>query len=61
MIEHEIKVSAVDYAVRLDMDCTRRDCGKDYAELRSIILSLGAFRAFEWLEKNGYKVVEDAD
>ena len=59
MIEHEIKANAVNYSVSLDMDCTARDCGYGYAVERSTVLSLGAFRAFEWLENNGYKVVKN--
>lgn len=58
MIDHVDICKAADYAANLDMDFTKRDNSKEYAELRGIHLSLGAFRAFEWLEKNGYEVVK---
>lgn len=59
MIEFSIKKQAAAYAALLDKECTARDCGLDYADIRETQLSLGAFRAFEWLEKNGYKVVPE--
>jgi hypothetical protein len=48
MITHEEKCKAADWVA---FDQTPKD-----NEHRKTLLSLGAFRAFEWLEKNGYTI-----
>lgn len=54
-IEFEIQRDAADWAATMDGEAVRSSNLK-YAEMRETWLSLGAFRAFEWLEENGYKV-----
>lgn len=61
MIKHLDIRKAADYASGLDMEYSLRDNSKEYAELRGIHLSLGAFRAFEWLRNNGYEVTKTKD
>lgn len=58
-ITHKEICDAADYAGQLDYESRLRDSGKDYAEGSRLQLSLGAFRAFEWLKKNGFKVEKE--
>ncbi len=58
-IDHSIKVAAADFAVAIDQEYVRRDCTPAYADIRESTMALGAFRAFEYLEQNGYKVVKE--
>lgn len=57
-IPRKIMQQAADYAVNLDYDVTNLTCGKSYALDRGVLLSIGAFRAFEFLEENGYRVMK---
>lgn len=58
MLTHQDKVAASNYAVNIDHVVTVRDCGKEYAEMREIWLSIGTFRAIEYLEKNGWEITK---
>lgn len=53
---HFDKVKAADWCSELDHLIVKRDCGEEYAKMRSMWLNMGAFRAFEWLDKNGWEV-----
>mgnify|MGYP001559816135 CR=1 FL=1 len=54
----KLVIAAADFAVEIDGDVTEIACGKKYALDRATLISLGAFRAFEFLENNGYRVVK---
>lgn len=58
MITHQEKIKAAQYAGALDYDVTARDCGTYEANRRDTTIQLGAWRAFEWLEKNNYQVIK---
>jgi len=57
-ITHAQKIKAAEYAGALDYDVTARDCGVYEANRRDTSIQLGVWRAFEWLEKNGWKVTK---
>lgn len=60
VVTREQQCEAADYAGNLDYDARARMVDAAYAEETKIQLSLGAFRAFEWLENNGFKVITPA-
>jgi hypothetical protein len=56
-ITHKEQCAAAEWASELDR-ATVKTCGEKYVADRTTLLQLGAHRAFEWLENNGYKVVK---
>lgn len=55
-ITHAEQIKAADWCARLDHLVNPTDCDNSTAIMRSTWLSIGAFRAFEWLDKNGFEV-----
>jgi hypothetical protein len=59
MIERKIKKSAASFAIKTANEMVRCIGPTKYYEIVALSLELGAQRAFEWLENNGYKVVKN--
>jgi hypothetical protein len=55
-ITHDEKMLAAQYAGGLDYKAAERDSGEFEADRRDRTIQIGAWRAFEWLEKNGFSV-----
>jgi hypothetical protein len=55
-ITHDEKRLAAQYAGALDYKAAERDLGTLEVRARDTAIQIGAWRAFEWLEKNGFSV-----
>lgn len=55
-ITHKDIIIAATWAAKTDFLAMKHDRGEQYAEDRARHMNIGAFRAFEWLEKNGWEI-----